>query len=226
MINEPDGLDKQGDRVIRDDDMRTWRMGEEVEATLVTERGPGTLIKVGHVDGAVYLPASAFAEVRPVGEDPDHLAALKTLRTQLVEERLAAATARSETAMAKIETGRVADELRKRSHQLADLQRQHRLAMAALRFAAEDTTAFANTLETLLGTEGRPGSIPEPCNAVLEINERYPGCGCDEPCWTTVASLPCMLRRGHPFVLGKEKHRTLTGVEFETGETVVVGEDD
>lgn len=222
MINEPDGLDNQGDRLILDDDIRTWRTGEQVEVTLVTERGPGNLIRIGHRDGDAYLRASAFAKVRPVGENPEQAKKLKTLRTQVVEERLAAGTARSETAMARRETSEIANELRIRDHQLADLRRQHRLAVAALKHFRPGMPGERSPLfEQLLGVDGKPGSIAEPCNAVLTITERHPGCGCDEPCMDEVAVMPCALRRGHLFVLGKEKHRTLYGRLFEAGETVV-----
>lgn len=230
MINEPDGLDNKADRVIRDDDAETWRIGEQVEATLVTERGPGTLIKVSHADGNVFLRASAFAEVHPVGEDPERLTTLKALRTQLVEERLAAAEARTKTTLANGVVGRLNTEVGRLRRDGEQIMRSYRLAVAALeRIRTLDSAgplAPLPFLDVLLPTTDRQGSLAQPCDADLSINQRYPGCGCDEPCLIEVATLPCMLPRGHAFVSGDESHRTLDGREFDTGEIVLADEDD
>lgn len=222
MINNSTGIDNG--------DISTWREGEKVEAVLITERGPGNLIKVSHPDAAFYIPADKFASVHPVdGADPDYPATVKALRTKLVEERLAAAEERSKTAMANRRVNELYAELRRLHAASAAVMRAHRLAMAALRHIHElDSQGPLPPLpflDVLLGDGERPGSVAEPCNAELMINAVYPGCGCEEPCMTEVARHPCMLVRGHFLVRGKELHRTVAGREFETGEAVLVDDD-
>jgi hypothetical protein len=232
MINEPEGLDRRAkavlasetDGTISDDYAETWRMGEKVEATLIAERGPGNLIGV---KGGLFIPASEFVSVHPVDGNAEDLKTVKALRRQLVEERLAAGTARSETTMARIETGEVFNQLRQRYRELADLRRQHRLAVAALEHIHAHGGTEHAPLSLLLGVGGGTvGSIAEPCNAVLTVNRRHPGCGCETPCIEEVGTHPCALRRGHSFVLGKEKHATLYGREFDTGEHVLADDED
>lgn len=215
MINNSAGIDNG--------DISTWREGEKVEAVLITERGPGNLIKVSHPDAAFYIPADKFASVHPVdGADPDYPATVKALRTKLVEERLAAAEERSKTAMANRRIEELNAEIGRLHADGAAVMRAHRLAVAALRHIHElDSRGLLPPLpflDMLLGDDERPGSVAEPCNAELVINEIYPGCGCDEPCMNEVARHPCMLRRGHFLVHGSELHRTVAGREFETGE--------
>lgn len=222
MINETGGLDNR--------DPSTWRDGEKVEAVLITERGPGTLIRIGHPDGPFYVDAAKFASVRPVDGDTEHLKTVKALRLQLVEERLAAATARSDTAMADKEVERLHAEVGRLHADGAAVMRAYRLAVAALeRIRTLDSAGPLPPLpflDVLLPSADRQGSLAQPCDATLKINQRYPGCGCDEPCLTEVAELPCMLPRGHAFVSGAELHRSVDGQEFETGESMVVGDDE
>ncbi|HET9144068.1 hypothetical protein [Actinophytocola sp.] len=207
MISKPEGLDNK------------------VEATLVATVRDDDMIKLAP---GVYVHADLFAEVHPLGGDPERAKTLKALRTELVEERLAAASARNNTTMAERKVGEIADTLRQREHELAELRRQHRLAVSALHHFQNAVLPEERSplFEQLLGADGKAGSIAEPCNAVFTINRRYPGCGCDEPCLESVAAHPCALRRGHPFVLGKEKHRTLYGRDFDTDESMLIGEDD
>lgn len=205
MINKPDGLDNK------------------VEAVLITTMSGDELVKVAH---GVYLTRDRFASVRPVGDDPEHLAALKTLRTQLVEERLAAAEARSKTALTQGVVNRLDAEIGRLRRDDARVARSHRLAVEALRQLriGHLSEERSHLFDLLLGTDGKPGSIAEPCNADLSVNRRCPGCGCETPCLEEVGAHPCALRRGHLLVLGK--HVTLYGREFDTGEHVIADDED
>jgi hypothetical protein len=204
----------------------TWRQDEEVEAVLRTRRGPGDLIKL---PGPGYMPESQFLQVQPVnGADPDYPPTVKELRTQLVEERLAAASARSETAMAKQAAG-VAEAHKQRA--LADLRAVEdrlRLAVDALEHIRELDAAGPSKpltfLDVLLPTGEWPGSIAQPCDAVLIVQRQVAGeecleCGSEgEPTTTEVARRPCVLPLGHLELPG---HATVDGKEFARDEIVI-----
>lgn len=219
MINETDGIDNR--------DADTWRDGEKVEAVLITTRGPGTLIRIGHPDGPFYVDASKFASVVALATaEPDQLRSIRSLRIMLTEERLAAATARSDKAMAAKKVEDVLADIQLLRQHANEVLRSHQLAVAALEYIRTQGDAkLRPLLDTLLPTTDRQGSLALACDADLEI-ERQICVDCEPPCTTTVATLPCMLPRGHAFVSSSERHRTLDGQEFETGETVLVGEDD
>jgi hypothetical protein len=215
--------------MIDDNEPSTWRQGEEVEVALRTKRGPGNLIELPGRGG--FIRADVFDSVCPVtGADPEHLRTIKTLRAEVVEERLAAAQARNDTTVAE-HAARVADAHRQRA--LADMRAVEgrlRLAVAALeRIRALDAAGPVGPLpflDVLLPTEGLQGSLALPCNAELIVEREVPGEECPE-CFTVgeptreeAARRPCMLPLGHEHVGDAARHRTLDGQEFERGETV------
>lgn len=138
------------------------------------------------------------------------------LRRLLADERLAAATERSKTAMVSKEVDRLHADLAKVHRELSAMTARYTLAEAALAHIRELDVAGPLPplpfLDVLLGLTHRPGSLSAPCRAVLVVEEAACGEGC---CRTEVERLPCMLQRGHMLVSGKEKHRTLGGEEFE-----------
>lgn len=190
----------------------------KVEAVLITTMSGDELVKVAH---GVYLTVDQFASIRPVGDDPEYLASLKALRMQVVEERLAAASARSDTAMKQREVTEVTGQLGTAQRELAEMTRRYRLAEAALKYVhlldAVGPLKPLPVLDMLLSTKDKQGSLAMPCREDLVINGRYPGCSCEEPCVIQVVSLPCALPNPHNYAVGP--HRTLDGREFETGET-------
>lgn len=218
--------------MIDDSEPSTWRQGEEVEVVLRTKRGPGNLIELPGQAG--FIRADTFDSVHPVtGADPEHLRTIKALRAEVVEERLAAASARSATTMAERDAA-VADSRRQRA--LADMravEERLRLAVDALEYIrtldAAGPLKPLPFLDVLLPTDGRPGSIAQPCHAVLIIQRETSGEECQEcghvgePVMVEVARRPCALPLGHPEMPG---HATVDGKEFARDEIVIEGGED
>lgn len=224
---------------------KTDPLDGKVEAVLLTTMSGDELVKVAH---GVYLHVSQFAEVRPVGDDPERIKALKTLRAQVVEESLAAASARSEAAMAKREIEEAKAATRRVGRELGTAVRQLELARAALEYIQKLDAAGPVPplpfLDVLLPTDGRKGSLDVPCDAQLVIQRTVEVGGCGDPdCFcgnesatAEVGRHPCMLPLGHeamfpvadddPRYMRPHLHLTLDGQTFETGETVLVDEDD